>query len=247
MLAEKPWKIEAVARLFLGVMSALCLGMALAGLVEHFTSGWPKAQSDFWQIAFSACCLEIPALVLIALFLRNHNLSWTEAFGFRTTETATAAAYGVLAGTLFVPAAWGLQALSGYLMELVHLKAKDQQIVQELQDPSLNIPEKAVIGLIAIVVAPVVEELLFRGILYPVLKQTGRPRLALWVSSALFALVHFNMESFVPLLVFALVLVYLYETFQNLLAPIVAHSLFNAANFLMLVFQDKIDRWVHLT
>jgi hypothetical protein len=63
----------------------------------------------------------------------------------------------------------------------------------------------------------------------------------LWGSSALFAAVHFNMVSFLPLLVFALVLVYLYETFQNLLAPIVAHSLFNAANFLMLIFQDQIE------
>jgi hypothetical protein len=65
MLSEKPWKIDAVARLFLGVITTLCMGMLLAGLLGHFTSDWPKARSDFWQITLSAFFLEIPALVWI--------------------------------------------------------------------------------------------------------------------------------------------------------------------------------------
>jgi membrane protease YdiL (CAAX protease family) len=90
-----------------------------------------------------------------------------------------------------------------------------------------------------------VEEALFRGILYPAIKQLGYPRVALWGSSAFFATVHFNMATFLPLLVFAVVLVYLYETFQNLLVPITAHALFNAANFFALIFTDQIDRVLH--
>ena len=248
MLAEKPWKIDAVARLFLGVMATFCLGVLLAGLLGHFTSDWPKGQSDFWQIVIGAFFLEIPALVWIALFLRQHNVSWRDAFGFQMSNPAKAVACGVLAGALFC-AAWrgGLNALSDKLMDLVHWNAQDQPMVQELQDPSLTVAEKVFLGVVAVVVAPMVEELLFRGILYPALKKLGRPSLALWGSSALFALVHFNVATFVPLLIFALLLVYLYETFENLLAPIVAHSLFNAANFLVLIYQDQIDRALHLT
>jgi membrane protease YdiL (CAAX protease family) len=247
MLAEKPWKLDAVIRLFLGVISTLFLGALLAGLLSHFTSAWPKAQSDFWQIVIGALFLEIPALAWIALFLRQHEVSWKDAFGWQMSEPATAAAYGVLAAMLFLPAAWGLEQLSEHVMDLAHWNPQEQEAVQELQDPSLNVVEKVMMGVIAIVLAPIVEEALFRGILYPAIKQLGRPRLALWVSSALFAAVHHNMVSFVPLLVFALVLVRLYENFQNLLAPIVAHSLFNAANFLILIFQDQIARWWHST
>jgi membrane protease YdiL (CAAX protease family) len=148
---------------------------------------------------------------------------------------------------LFLPAAWGLQTLSDYAMHLAHMKPQEQVAVQELQEPSLNVAEKVVMGVIAIVFAPIVEEALFRGLLYPAIKQLGHPRLALWVSSALFAAVHFNMVTFVPLMAFALVLVYLYETFQNLLAPIVAHSLFNAANYFLLNYQDQIVRVLHPT
>jgi membrane protease YdiL (CAAX protease family) len=169
----------------------------------------------------SAFFLEIPAVAWIALFLRQHEVNWKDAFGWEMCEPATAAAYGVLAAMLFLPAAWGLQMLSEYVMNLVDLNPQEQAAVQELQDPSLTFAEKALIGLIAVVFAPIVEEALFRGILYPALKRLGRPRLALWGSSALFAAVHFNMVTFLPLMVFA--------------------------NFSILIFKDQIAQVLHMT
>ena len=41
-----------------------------------------------------------------------------------------------------------------------------------------------------------------------------------------------------------MVLVYLYEAIRNLLAPIAAHALFNAANFFFLLFGDEISRTI---
>jgi len=76
---------------------------------------------------------------------------------------------------------------------------------------------------------------MFRGILYPVIKQAGYPRLAWWGTALLFALVHLNLVTFVPLLVLALLLTELYERTGNLLAPITAHLLFNALNFAALL------------
>jgi membrane protease YdiL (CAAX protease family) len=247
MLEEKPWKLDAVVRLFLLVAISICVGGVLAGVLSHFTSTWPKGQSDFWQITISAFSLELPAFAWISLFLRQHDVNWQEAFGWHKCEPATAAAYGILAGLLFLPAGLGLSRLSEYVLDLANLNPQEQAAVHELQDPSLTVMEKTVIGLIAVVFAPIVEEALFRGILYPAIKRTGRPRLALWLSSVLFAAVHFNMMTFLPLLAFALVLVTVYESFQNLLAPIVAHSLFNGVNFLLLLFQDQIEHILRLT
>jgi membrane protease YdiL (CAAX protease family) len=91
-----------------------------------------------------------------------------------------------------------------------------------------------------VLLAPVAEEVLFRGILYPAIKQMGRPRLALWGTSLLFAAVHMNVVTFVPLAVLALVLTVLYERTNNLLAPITAHVLFNALNFGMLLVLQQV-------
>jgi membrane protease YdiL (CAAX protease family) len=95
----------------------------------------------------------------------------------------------------------------------------------------------AVLGFVTILLAPLAEEVLFRGILYPWIKQIGFPRLALWGTSLLFAVVHMNLVTLLPLLLLALLLAQLYERTDNLLAPISAHALFNALNFGLLCLQ----------
>ena len=47
-----------------------------------------------------------------------------------------------------------------------------------------------------------------------------------------------NLAILVPLFVLALTLTWLYEETDNLLAPILAHSLFHAANFVALILQS---------
>jgi membrane protease YdiL (CAAX protease family) len=254
MLAEKPWKLDAVALLFLGVIATFCLGMVLFSPSMPSAENVAPTRSDFWQIVLSASFLQIPALLGIGLFFRLHKVSWKEAFGLRMRGCARAMLCGFLAAGIFLPVAWGYQMLSINLMDLAGMKPQSQLAVEELQDPNLTTTDKMVLGVIVVVLAPLVEEALFRGILYPAIKQLGYPRLALWSSSAFFAVMHFNMATFVPLMFLALVLVYLYETFQGLFAPVAAHAFFNAVNFFALIFADQIDqawdqliRALHLT
>jgi len=87
-------------------------------------------------------------------------------------------------------------------------------------------------------VVPAAEEMLFRGLLYPWIKKAGFPKLAFWGSSLLFALIHLNLMTFLPLFVLALILTALYEKTNNLLAPITAHTLFNAVNLVMLYISE---------
>jgi membrane protease YdiL (CAAX protease family) len=247
MISTKPWGVEAVARLCLAIIATLFFGMMVAGLLGKFRFGLPEVQIEFLQMMVSLAFFQFSALVWITLFLRQHGVGWKEAFGLNLSEPVTVAAYGVLVGALFLPAAWVLQNLSEMLMNFAHLTPEPQAVVQVLQDPSLSLGSKLLFGVAAIVLAPLAEESVFRGILYPTIKQRGYPRMALWSTSGVFAVMHANEATFLPLLIFALVLVYLYESFGNLLAPIVAHSLFNTANFLILLFQDKLDRLVHPT
>jgi hypothetical protein len=108
---------------------------------------------------------------------------------------------------------------------------------------SVTLEQRVVFGLAAVLLAPVVEEILFRGILYPAIKQRGYPGFALWGTSLLFAAIHSNLMTFVPLTVLALALVWLYEKTDTLLAPIAAHAVFNAANFFLFVYGPDLARW----
>jgi membrane protease YdiL (CAAX protease family) len=67
----------------------------------------------------------------------------------------------------------------------------------------------------------------------------------LWGTSLVFALTHANVATFLPLTFLAMVLVFLYERTGNLLAPIAAHSLFNAANYFALIYQDDLVKLLH--
>jgi membrane protease YdiL (CAAX protease family) len=110
------------------------------------------------------------------------------------------------------------------------------------------------LGVFAVVIAPVAEEFIFRGMLFPFVKQLGWPKLAWFGVSFLFALIHLNAPTLVPLFVFALALTWLYDRTDNLLAPITAHALFNAANLVLLHYEERINQlleklnhFLHLT
>jgi membrane protease YdiL (CAAX protease family) len=117
----------------------------------------------------------------------------------------------------------------------LHLKPEEQQAVQTLQLASTWLPRLA-LAVVTILLAPVAEEILFRGILYPWIKEAGFPRLALWGNALLFAAVHANLMTFMPLTVLALALTFLYEKTDNLLAPIATHAVFNGMNFIALYY-----------
>lgn len=90
------------------------------------------------------------------------------------------------------------------------------------------------IGL-AIALAPVFEECLFRGILLPILVRTVGAGAGIFLTSLLFASIHMHLPSLAPLLVVAsgLSLAYLYT--GSLWVPIVMHSLFNGVNLALLL------------
>ncbi len=208
-------------------------------------------EGRFFLFVTNSVALHGLALLMIAAFLRAHGTGWREGFGIRAEGLGRTAAFAVLGALVALPVALGLQHLSSLGLEGLHqqlvshdiqtvdLQPQAQQLVQTLQQTE-SFQQRVFFGLVAILFAPVVEELIFRGILYPAIKQRGHPQLALWGTSLFFALTHANMATFIPLTFFALVLVFLYERTGSLLTPILTHSLFNTANFFALVFQREL-------
>ncbi len=80
---------------------------------------------------------------------------------------------------------------------------------------------------LACFVGPVVEEVFFRGFLYPVVRKQIGIQWAMVVTAVLFALIHENLFSFLPIFILGLALAYLYEKRGNLLACIALHIFHN--------------------
>ncbi len=80
----------------------------------------------------------------------------------------------------------------------------------------------------AVLVAPVAEELIFRGFLYGVAKRYFGTGFALAFSSLLFAAVHLHAPTFPALTILGICLVLAYEATGSLLVPMAMHACFNA-------------------
>lgn len=235
MLSEKGWKPDAVLRFLLALFTSIFSGVLLVGWLNSPSSPF-AFDPKFLTVVVSTLTFHGMALLLTGFFLREHEMDWVTGFGFRSPRLGRSLLLSVTVGFLALPIALALARLSAKLMARFQFDPVVQETVQTLQNAD-STQLKILLGVLAVIVAPCAEELVFRGILYPSIKQLGFPRLALWGTSLLFAAIHNNAMIFLSLTFLAVLLTLLYETTNNLLAPIVTHSLFNLANFFWLIFQ----------
>jgi membrane protease YdiL (CAAX protease family) len=226
VLAAKNWKLESVLRLGVGVFLCIALGSVLTLLLAGNDA---EATPTVGRILVGTLCFQLGLLVLLARFLREQQLTWAAAFGL-DRDPGRAVRLGLVAVAAFLPLAWGLQLASQHLLKWAGIEPTEQAALLALRN-SASGWEIVALGGVTVILAPVAEELLFRGVLYPALKDTGFRRGAVGITSVLFALVHFNLAAFLPLLLLAGLFLWLYEKTDNLVAPIAAHVLFNALNF----------------
>lgn len=83
------------------------------------------------------------------------------------------------------------------------------------------------IVVMSLIIAPIGEEALMRGFLYPLLRTRFSATSTIAITTLLFALLHGNLIQVVLTIPLGIALGYLYERTQNLTACISAHMLFN--------------------
>ena len=79
-----------------------------------------------------------------------------------------------------------------------------------------------------IIIAPIAEELLFRGVIYKTLRIKTSAGFSVLITSIIFALIHGSAADFIPLVILSVYLCVIYEKTDNLTAPILIHSFHNA-------------------
>lgn len=238
MHAEKIWRAEAVLLLVGGVMICFCLGSVTVGLLHQAKVTGFKSEESFAAILVATLCFHGVLLGLLIPFLKYHQTGWGEALGLRREGLGATFVQALSVLGVMLPVTWGLQWLGTEILTRLHWGAEAQVAVDLLlKAPSLAL--RVYLVIFAVVVAPVAEEFLFRGVLFPYIKQLGYPKLAWLAPSFVFALIHVNLPTFMPLFVLALALTWLYERTGRLIANMAVHSLFNAVNVILLfVFQN---------
>lgn len=220
------------------ILVCLCFGSVLGnGLMWLLSKAGVvlgSTEKNLVDFVVGSLSLQGPVLVLAGLFLRRHELAWSEAFGFGRTSPRRCVGQAVAAVSVILPTAMMLGAVAAVVLTRLGFKPEMQPAVRMLSEgpPTWHL---IVYGLGAVVLAPLAEEVLFRGLLYPALRRVCAPATAVWMAALPFAGMHFNAMAFLPMTFLAVTLTWLYERTENLLTAILAHALFNGVSFSLLV------------
>jgi membrane protease YdiL (CAAX protease family) len=189
-------------------------------------------------IAVNLVFVQGSVVILIMLLLFKYRLKWKDAFGGLRNPAQTIA-LPCLLGSLFLFPAFLLHSVSHFIIIKMGGDPSTQQAVQ-MVSAAENHAEIALQAFSVVFMAPIAEELLFRGVIYSSIKQIGYQRAAIAVSAILFATVHSSWALMLPLIVLACILVWLYEKTGSLIAPMVMHATFNAINFTLIKLSPQL-------
>jgi tetratricopeptide (TPR) repeat protein len=132
----------------------------------------------------------------------------------------------------------GLSSWSAHWIERVlHWPVTIQEAIPLVKYALIANPLAAFLSVV--IVGPIVEEILFRGLIYGALERRLRVFGAILVSSLLFALVHLQVVYFIPIFCLGLVLGWARWKANSLGLPILIHVLNNGVALILLKFFEK--------
>jgi uncharacterized protein len=141
---------------------------------------------------------------------------------------------GVLTFAAVLPVMTLVAVAWQYLLERLGVPIAKQDLVDIFRKVD-DLPKLIVMISIAVVVAPVMEEFVFRAGVFRHLR-TRVPRIvALSMTAVLFAAMHANWAVFLPLVVLSWVFCIAYERTGRIAVPMVAHALFNLNTILIIL------------
>jgi membrane protease YdiL (CAAX protease family) len=118
-------------------------------------------------------------------------------------------------------------------------ESSKQEIV-DLFNTSRTIGQRVMIIVLAVVVAPMSEEFIFRFFIYGVLRRYFGIAIALIFNALLFAAAHTHLPSAAPLFVLGACFTLAYEWSGSILVSMGMHALFNSIQLIFLAFPDLI-------
>ncbi|PIQ84051.1 MAG: hypothetical protein COV75_04235, partial [Candidatus Omnitrophica bacterium CG11_big_fil_rev_8_21_14_0_20_63_9] len=218
------WSLGELGRIICLCVMVIALIPFVQLAVAAYQMAW-KPDRNFW-IAVSMLGLDGFIILTILAFANHKGRSAIETFGFvgdRPNRSIRTSVRG------YVAAFPWLVLLLVAIVEVVRLtgwKPPEEPIAQLIFQEGRPLV-LAMTMVLACVIGPIAEELLFRGVLYAAVRKRTSWVIAMLVSGALFALIHTNPLGFIPIMGLGCLLAYLYERTGSLAGPLLVHIVHN--------------------
>lgn len=223
IVKEIKWNVGDVFKVFiLSILSNLLLILLVLLLSFVFTFFIKTFETVFLFVTLSSFHLLL--LIFTTYYVRKRGGSFRE-MGVKSITTKFIM-MGILLG-ITLPL---LTTVLSLLTEpIIGSSPIQEELMKTVKTPSL-FPIFLFLGSI---IAPVIEEIYFRGFSYQAFKKKWGANWGTFVNAIFFALLHLDPWVFLHILVIGIVLAYAYEKTGSLPLVMIAHSLNNALAFLI--------------
>lgn len=215
------------------IIAGLFLGLYLFNSLAY-SFLFPAGEIEPHTVIFQTLFFHLPVLGLIGLLFRFAGIQGRELFGFHWKKAPALLGLAVVFYLAALPLLWFYSALYQIFLQQFGHEFFLQDVAQVLTAPA-TWPVRAALFFIVIVVAPVFEEIIFRGILLPffVARAGFWPGIAL--ISLLFAGLHWHLPSLLPLFLLSVMFCLAYARTRSLLVPMGMHIAFNGVTVILLL------------
>ena len=217
------WGLADILLVYLGIF----LLSFLAGIVG-IRLGFDPDSFDFFGGAFLVQFAI--TVVLVWPFAVVVNRAGLADLGLRKAGGRNLFHYGFLGGLGILL----LVILTGLPIE--HLQPDLQpQVFETMLRGAPDLSAIILLTIMGVVLAPLSEELFYRGMVYPVFRKYWGPGWGAVAAGLIFGLAHWDLWRALPLSIGGALLCYLYERTDSILVPMVAHGVWNSAMVLLII------------
>jgi membrane protease YdiL (CAAX protease family) len=208
-----------------------------AWLISQIAAGALASDEGLPVRVFVGTLVSTAVVVLVIIYFVHFQLGQPlSTLGLNRSPIVNVVPVAAVYALLFVP----ISAVAGlWQVALYHLggaEAEPQFVVKLFKSAVAGgaVDSIAPIVFSTVILAPIGEELLCRGLLYGWLKTRWGKGAGAFLSALLFAGLHQSLGAVAPIFVLGLVLVYVYERTGSLHYSILFHAIFNGVNLALM-------------
>ncbi len=224
----------------------IVLAMFLASPFVAATSAGIEAASEATKSPPLSGLIQAVAVYGLLTALILAMLQWVggrspvEVFGLNRVSQPATFAFILIGASIAIFCILLISSSSIDFLERLFGEIETQAPVKSLQEEESMLNKLYLIAG-AIILAPLFEELVFRGYFYGILKKYTDPMFSAFITGGIFAVIHVNIPSILPLWFLGIFLALAYEASRSLWVPIGIHALFNATTIAMIFLSKGED------
>jgi len=226
MLLRPRWGFMDIIVVYLAIMGVTVLA-ALLPVKAMFS------EIQYYLFGFGVQFLATIIFVYLFAVLFQKG-SWRD-LGLRGASLSDFGRYGIMGGFLLII----MVLFMGYVLKYFQPDLQPQSI-EEMLRSALRLPDFVLIMIAGVVLAPVSEEIFYRGMIYPLFRKYLGTTWGAVGAGIIFGLAHWDLWRALPLAIGGAALCYIYEKSDSILVSMVAHGVWNGVMCLLIYLSISV-------